>query len=99
MCRKYEGIFIIKNMEDSKKIEEIINIINNMIVSECCDIFHKEKLGVKDLVYEVKGHKKGYFYYIKFKVPDSLKDIGKISIKINTLEEIIKHMIFELKEI
>ncbi len=69
-----------------------------MIVSECCDIFHKEKLGVKNLAYEVKGHKKGYFYYIKFKVPDSLRDSGKISIKINTLEEVIKYIILELKE-
>ena len=98
MCRKYEGIFIIKNTEDSKKIEEIINIINNMIISEYCDIFYKEKLGVRNLAYEVKGHKKGYFYYIKFKVPDSLRDTRKISIKINTLEEVIKHIIIKLEE-
>ena len=47
MSKKYEAIFIIKNDEDNKKIEEVIEKINNMVISEYCNIFHEEKIGTK----------------------------------------------------
>ncbi len=98
MCKKYEAIFIIKNCDDADKVREVIDRINNMVISEYCDIFHKEELGVRKLAYEVKGEKKGYYYLINFKAPDSLEDTGKISIKINTVEEVIKHIIVKMED-
>ena len=34
MDKKYEAIFIIKNNEDIEKVEEVIDKINNMVISE-----------------------------------------------------------------
>ena len=98
MCKKYEAIFIIKNCDDADKVREVIDRINNMVISEYCDIFHKEELGVRKLAYEVKGEKKGYYYLINFKSPDDFADTGKISMKINTVEEVIKHIIVKMED-
>lgn len=98
MCKKYEAIFIIKNCDDADKVKEVIDRINNMVISEYCDIVHKEELGIKKLAYEVKGETRGYYYLINFKAPDSLEDTGKISVKINTVEEVIKHIIVKMED-
>ena len=38
-----------------------------MVISEYCDIFHKDKMGVRRLAYEVKHEKEGFYYLINFK--------------------------------
>ena len=51
MDKKYEAIFIIKNNEDIEKVVEVIDKINNMVISEYCDIFHKDKMGVRRFIF------------------------------------------------
>lgn len=98
MSKKYEAIFIIKNDEDNKKIEEVIEKINNMIISEYCNIFHEEKIGIKRLAYEIKNEKIGYYYLINFETQNESQEINKISIKINTIEEVLKHIIIRMDD-
>ena len=66
MKQKYEAIFIIRCNEDSKKLEETIEKINNIVISNSFNIYYKENKGEKKLAYEVKGEKEGVYYYIKF---------------------------------
>lgn len=98
MDTKYEAIFIIKNYEDEKSLEDVIERINNIVITECGFIYHKDKIGVKKLAYEVKGNKQGYYYLINFKIPEfNIKDaIGRISMNINTLENVIKYIIIKI---
>lgn len=98
MDTKYEAIFIIKSYEDEKSLKDVIERINNIIVTEYGSIYHKDKIGVKKLAYEVKGNKQGYYYLINFKISESnIKDaIGRISMNINTLENVIKHIIIKI---
>lgn len=100
MDKKYEAIFIIKNYEDKEVLEDVLERINNIVITECGSIYHKDKIGVKKLAYEIKGNKQGYYYLINFKIPEfNIKDaIGRISMSINTLENIIKHIIIKIDE-
>lgn len=98
MDKKYEAIFIIKNNEDIEKVEEVIDKINNMVISEYCDIFYKDKMGVRRLAYEVKHEKEGFYYLINFKTQNENQEIDKISVKINTIEEVLKHIIVRLED-
>ncbi len=98
MDKKYEAVFIIKPKLDKNILNDTIDRINNIILSEDGEIYFKEKEGTKKLAYEIKGYKEGYYYYIKFKVDSSKTNkIGHISVKINTIEEIIKHIIVRLE--
>ena len=94
MEKKYEAIFIIKELEDEKKVDEVIKKINNIILSEKVEFTKKEKMGLRKLAYKIKGNDKGYFYVVNYKVIDEEnKTKGRIEVKINTIEEVIKYMI------
>lgn len=94
MNKKYEAVFFIEPNEDKNKIKDIINKINNIIIYENCEIYYKEEKGTYNLAYEIKGNKKAFYYYIKFKTLDNkVPALGKISNKANTIKEIIKHII------
>ena len=95
---KYEAIFIIKN-DKEEQIRDAIERIENIILSEYCEIISKEKKGTRKLAYEIKGNKTGYFYYVSFKGDYIDKNsLGKMSIKINTIEEVIKHIFFKMED-
>lgn len=94
MEKRYELIcFIKENCNKSKMIKQI----NQFITELGGTVFHDEDMGLRDLAYEIKGHKRAYFYLVNFKAKESNKNIdGKLSVKINTIEEIIKHMILPI---
>ena len=95
---KYAAIFIIKN-DKEEQIRDAIERIDNIILSECCETNSKEKKGTRKLAYEIKGNKTGYFYYVSFKGDYIDKNsLGKMSIKINTIEEVIKHIFFKMED-
>ena len=96
MENMYDAIFII-NSEDENKIKETIERINNILLSKSCKINSKQEKGIKKLAYEIKGFKQGYYYYVNFKnngTDDNL--IGKISIIINTIDEVIKYIFLKI---
>lgn len=99
MDDKYEAIFIIKHYENEDKIKEVLEIIDNLVKTENCKIFLKDKMGERKLAYDIKGNKIGYFYLINFQVIGNNPNVkSKISLKINTLEEVLKHMILKINE-
>lgn len=91
--KKYEAIFIIKP-DNEERIKDVIDRINNIVLSEYCEITHKENVGIKKLAYEIKSYKTGYYYYINFNM--NINVLGRISLKFNTIEEIIKYIFLEL---
>ncbi len=94
MIKKYEAMFFIKPNEDENKIKDIINKINNIMIYENCEIYYKEEKGIYNLAYEIKGNRKAFYYYIKFKtLDDKVPALGRVSKKVNTIAEIIKHII------
>ena len=99
MKQKYEAIFIIRCNEDSKKLEETIEKINNIVISNSFNIYYKEKKGEKKLAYEVKGEKEGVYYYIKFETSEKINNkLEEIKTKINTIEDVLKYIIIKLSE-
>lgn len=98
MLNQYEAIFIIKTNEDENKIKETIEKINNIISEESTILDNIEK-GERNLAYPIKGERSGYFYFVVFKQDDSKKNVvGKISVKINTLEEVLKHIFIRVDD-
>lgn len=96
MYNKYEAVFIIKINEEEKNIKETIEKINNIVKSEGGEILKKEDLGNRKLAYEVKGENQGRYYIINFKIPEDYE--GKIKVKINTIDEVIKFIIVKMND-
>ena len=99
MCQKYEAIFIIKENKQENKTKEIINQINDIIANYNGEIYYKDEKGICNLAYEIKGNKKAFFYYIDFEnIENNELELGKIAIKLNTIEEILKHIILKMED-
>lgn len=99
MCQKYEAIFIIKENKQENKTREIINEINSIVENYNGKIYYKDEKGICNLAYEIKGNKKAFFYYIDFKnIENKELELGKIAIKLNTIEEILKHIMLKLED-
>lgn len=92
---KYEAIFIIKDDED--EVKNAIEDINNIVIAEGAKVYKPETIGKKKMAYEVKGYREGYYYLIQFELDESKeKSVKKMSNKINTLENVLKHLIIKL---
>lgn len=96
MGKKYESFYILKEDCDKKAI---IEKINQMVKEQGGNIYHTEEIGLKKLAYEVKGYKEGYYYLADFEVAESSKNTAiRLSKKINTIEEVLKHIVLKLDE-
>ena len=86
-------------LDGTGKVLQLFEKYDNIILSEYCEIISKEKKGTRKLAYEIKGNKTGYYYYVSFQSDSMDKNyIGKMSIKINTIEEIIKHIFIKMED-
>lgn len=94
MSEQYEAIFIIKLGMQQNTITEISDFMkaNNLI------ILKERKIGIKKLLYKIEDIEKGYYYFVNFKTCHSVKNIkDKLSRQINTIAQIIKYKIIEIK--
>lgn len=62
---KYETIFLMKNTLTEEQKNKTIDTIKNYL-NENGKINNTDDLGEKTLAYEIKKHKKAYYYLIEF---------------------------------
>ena len=97
MKKSFEAVIVI--MEKPKDdIKKTIKKIKNIITEEKCKIIKEEELGLKKLAYDIKKQRQGYFLYYIFEASSDLDASGKVKIKLNTLEEVLKFIIIPYSE-
>lgn len=98
MENKYEAVFIIKNPDDEENIKKNCKKIENIIKENNFNIFKTEKIGKKKLAYDIKGEKYGYYLLLNFETKETKPNsLDKVNIGINTIEDVIKHIILKLE--
>ncbi len=92
---EYETIFLISNRIKEEQRRNVVNKIKELISSNG-QIDTTEDLGEKKLAYEIKKHKKAFYYIINFKSkPEFIYNLER-NYKLN--EEIIKFMTIRKSE-
>ena len=92
---EYETIFLISNRIKEEQRRNVVNKIKELISSNG-QIDTTEDLGEKKLAYEVKKHKKAFYYIINFKSKPEF--IYKLERNYKLNEEIIKFMTIRKSE-
>ena len=92
---EYETIFLISNRIKEEQRRNVVNKIKELISSNG-QIDTTEDLGEKKLAYEVKKHKKAFYYIINFKSKSEF--IYKLERNYKLNEEIIKFMTIRKSE-
>lgn len=92
----YESI-IIFNPENKSRIKCSIDIIKNKIQSYSNKLVQlDDTMGEKELAYEVKGHKTGYYVIFRYRAePDNIPDLES-SLRVNS--DILKFLTMSLND-
>ncbi len=68
---KYEAVIILESNTEETRIEEILEVIKDKILADDGKVTNVEKLGLKNLAYEIKNNKQGYYIVIQFESEQS----------------------------
>ena len=81
--KHYELLFVLKPTLTEEETAKNVEAINEIITNNGGEIAKVDNIGMRDLAYEVKKQKRGYYTIIYFKSPTSaIKEIER-NLRIN----------------
>ena len=92
---KYEIMFIVRpNLEESA-LKEVVKTFESILTKNGAKIESSKDMGQKELAYEIKDHKSGYYFLYNISSDDAKaqKEFDRLA---NLSEDIIRHMIIKL---
>lgn len=91
---KYEILFIVRPDLEEKAIKDVFKKFETVLVDNGAKILSSKEMGQKELAYEIKNHKSGYYFLIN--VESDIKAINEFDRLALISEEIIRHLIVKL---
>ena len=90
--RKYELMFIVKPDLEETAIKSVANSMKEVVTSNGGKILEEKEMGQKDLAYEIKKYKTGYYFLFLIETEnlETTKEFERIA-RIN--ENIIRHIV------
>lgn len=87
---KYETVIILNPTLTKEQMEKVTNKIKDFIIANG-EIIGFESLGVKKLAYEIRKHKEGDYYIIKFNAkPNIITELERLY---RITDEVIKFIV------
>ena len=93
---KYEILFIVRPDLEEKKIKDTFSKFEKILVDKGAKVLSSKELGQKELAYEIKKHKTGYYFLIN--VEADSKAINEFERVATLSEDIIRHISVKLEK-
>jgi len=95
--RKYEIMFIVKPDLEEGTIKEVFESMKGVLESKKAKILDTKDMGQRELAYEIKKYKNGYYFYflIEEENAEAINEFDRLAL-IN--ENIIRHLIVRIDE-
>lgn len=91
---KYEILFIVRPDLEESKVKDVYKKFETVLTSNGANILSSKELGQKELAYEIKKHKSGYYFLINVESNvDAINEFDRVAL---ISEEIIRHLIVKL---
>ena len=93
--RKYEIMFIVQPNLESEVLKKTVSDLEKIFTNNKATITLSKELGQKELAYEIKKYKSGYYYLYNIEAENdkAIKEFDRIA-RIN--ENVIRHLIINL---
>lgn len=91
---KYEILFIVRPDLEENTIKETFKKFEEILTSNGAKVLSSKEMGQKELAYEIKKHKSGYYFLIN--VESEVAAINEFDRLATISEEIIRHIIIKL---
>ncbi len=89
--RNYEVTFIVDPVLSSDEIKATAQIYVDMLLSEGCQIVHKDEMGLRQLAYPIKKRSSGIYFCIEFQSENGLV-IDKLELALRRDERIMRFL-------
>lgn len=95
--RKYEIMFIVKPDLEEGTIKEVFESMKGVLESKKAKILDTKDMGQRELAYEIKKYKNGYYFYflIEEENAEAINEFDRLAL-IN--ENIIRHLVVRIDE-
>ena len=91
---KYEIMFIVRPNLDEEQVKEVSKKFESILTDNGAKITDSKDLGQKELAYEIKGHKTGYYFLVNLEAED-VKSINEFDRLALISEDVIRHLIIK----
>ena len=91
---KYEILFIVRPDLEEKSINDTFKKFETLLVDNGAKVLSSKELGQKELAYEIKDHKSGYYFLIN--VESDSRAISEFDRVATLSEDIIRHIVIKL---
>ena len=95
--KKYEIMFIVRPDLEETTIAEVATSMKEVLVGNNANIVEEKPMGQRELAYEVKKFKTGYYflYVVESEDNEAIKEFDRVAL-IN--ENVIRHLIVKVEE-
>ena len=93
---KYEILFIVRPDLEEKAINDTFKKFESILVDNGAKVLSSKELGQKELAYEIKKHKTGYYFLIN--VESDSKAINEFERVATLSEDVIRHITIKLEK-
>ena len=93
---KYEILFIVRPDLEEKNIKDTFSKFEKVLVDNGAKVLSSKELGQRELAYEIKKHKSGYYFLIN--VESDSKAINEFDRVATLSEDIIRHIAVKLEK-
>ena len=95
--KKYEIMFILSAELDEASRNAEIESLKNVLVSNGANVLEVNEWGVRELAYEIKAQKRGYYVVVTLEAENdaATREFDRVA-KIN--EKVIRHLVVRLEK-
>lgn len=93
---KYEIMFIVKSDMEESAINQTVDALKKVLTDNNAKIVEEKKLGQKDLAYEIKKYKTGYYFL--FVVEAETTAINEFNRIVGINESVLRHLVVKVED-
>lgn len=95
--RKYEIMFIVKPTLSEDEIKKVAKNFETILTSNDATVTNFKDMGQRELAYEIKDFKNGYYFLINLESSDdkAIKEFDRLALISN---DIVRHLITKLED-
>lgn len=95
--KNYEIMFIVRPTLSEEDVKKCVKEFSNILTSNGGKVTKEENMGQKELAYEIKDFKTGYYFVLEVEAKDdkAIKEFDRLALISN---DIVRHLITKVED-
>ena len=94
--RKYELMFIVRTDIEENDVKGVVESLKKVLTDKKAKILEEKEMGQRELAYEIKKHKTGYYYLFTVEADNAAISEFERVVLIN--ENVLRHIVVRVDE-